>query len=78
MCPGRRVGFARGLKRAKATAEGDLPLVIEALVVEHQHGMVLEGREDLGEGPVVHRLADVDAADLGTKQRMQLSDRDRH
>jgi hypothetical protein len=74
----RRVGLARHLQRTEALAECDLAFVIQALIVEHQDGVLIEGRADAREGRVIHRRAGIDAADLGAEQRVQLSNRDRH
>jgi len=49
LCPGRRVGFARGLEWTKPLAESNLPLVVKALAAKHQHGLRLKSREDLGD-----------------------------
>src|SRR6185312_11164370 len=78
MRAGGRVRLAGGFERAEAPAERDLALVVEALVVEHQHRMGVERAADFREGRVIHRQAGIDPADLGAEVGMQRCDRDRH
>ena len=56
-------------ERSEPDTEGDLLLVGEPLVVEDQHGMLLEGRAQPRERVVVQVLQ-VDVADLDPEQRM--------
>src|SRR6202012_4285820 len=66
------------LERAEQEAERDLLLVAERLVREHQHGVAVEGRLDLGKEIVRHRIPEIDAADLGADMGMEWRHADRH
>ena len=67
-------GAHGGLERTEAQAEGRLLLVGQRLAVEDQHGVLVEGVGDAGEGRVVERPGEVHAADLRPEQRVDGGD----
>src|SRR5213592_2998340 len=72
LAPGRVDGR---LERTEAPAERYLRLVGEPLSVEDEHGILLEGVEDLLEPRRVERLSEINALDAGAEAGMDRSDR---
>src|SRR5205807_2371590 len=66
------------LERAELAGEGELLLVAELLVAEHQHGMVVHARLDRGDLVRVERPAAIDTGNLAGKNRSERTDRYRH
>ena len=71
-------GGERGFEGPEALAEPHLLLIREVLVVEHEHGAVLERRGDRPEGRVVQAAGEIDALDTRAEMREQGSDGHRH
>ena len=71
--PARRLD--RLLERTEAPAEHHLRLVAEALVVEHEHGVLLERVEDPPERYLVEGRREVDARDARAETGMDRGDR---
>ena len=70
-----------GAELAEAAAEGDLLVGIQVLSAEEQDLVLVEGRPERGDGPVVERPAQVEAVDLGPEDagdRLDLERRRRH
>src|SRR5580658_4219089 len=63
---------------AKIPGEGDLLLVSQILVAEHQHGMLVYARLDRRDCGGVERLGAIDAANLAGEDRGERTDRNRH
>jgi len=63
-----------GLEGAEPRAERDLLVVGEGLPTEEEHRVLVEGRDDLPEGRVVHPL-EVEAHQLRAEQGVERSDR---
>ena len=59
------------LEIAEAAAERDLPGLVDALVAEQQHGVLVPGPLDGGEGRVVEIPREVHAAHLGAERRVE-------
>jgi len=64
-------------ERAEPTAEGLLALVVEALIREHEDGVLLKGLPDAVERGVVHGTRQIDAVDAGAETRMNPGDAQR-
>ena len=69
---------AVGLELAEMAGEGELLVVGDRLIAEHQHGVAVHAGLDRGDLVAREGTAVIDAADLADKHRMQRPDRDRH
>src|SRR5207248_5109898 len=69
---------AVALQLAEMTAEGELLVIAEALVAEHQHRVAVHAGLDRGDLVGRERLAAIDAGHLADEQRMEQGDRDGH
>ncbi len=58
------------LQRAERLAEGHLLVVVQLLVAEDEDGIAVHRPVDLGAEGRVRRLAQVDALDFGSEQRV--------
>ena len=67
-----------GIHRAEMTREGELPVLGELLIAEHEHRVAIHRRLDLPNGRVRKRRAQVDAGGAGGEQRMQWREAQRH
>ncbi len=68
----------RALDLAEIAAEGELLLVGDVLIVEHQHGIAVHPRLDRRRLVRREGLAQIDARDLADEHRMDLSNGDAH
>ncbi|MCY1557084.1 hypothetical protein D9M68_938990 [compost metagenome] len=59
------------LQRAETAAEGDLLLGGDALVTEHQQGVIEMGAMDTGEVFIAQRSGQIQADDLGAHWRIE-------
>ena len=62
------------LEISEAPTEGDVPNLVDGLVPEQQHGMVVPGPLDGAERRVVEVLRKVDAVHFGSERRLERSD----
>ena len=75
---GAQAGVQRQLDLAEAAGEGELLLVVDVLVVEHQHRVSVHAGMDRGDLGGGEGAAHVDAGDLAGKARADLADGDGH
>ncbi len=73
-----QAGVQRQLDLAQTAGKGELLLVVDVLIVEHQHRVSVHAGMDVGDLGGGQRLAHVDALDLAGKARADLADGDGH
>src|SRR5439155_3005259 len=71
-------GRSADFERAEFAREIAQLRVVEVLVVEHQHGVAVDRLPDRFDRHAIDWLAEIDAADLGGEERMNLPYRDGH
>ena len=61
-------------ERPEALGEAHLRLLVQVLPAQHDHQMLVPRIPDAGEGRLIERPRDIDAADLGAERARQLHD----
>ena len=62
---------AGGFQRPERAGEGHLLVIVDGLVAEHQHAVLLHAEVDALQGLGIGNAAQVDAAHLGHEHRVQ-------